>query len=135
MKDPNGLHIGLITPPYTRPMQYGTKHTLGPATLTIQHIYTHNTPSNSRWINSLEFGQKKGMLIMCLSFGEKDCNLDLRGKIVEGDHLIINTTPCKVSIHADMFGQLMLDQIGGNLKCPNVVTVKRSGGAIDAQRS
>ena len=48
------------------------------------------------------------MLITCLSLGEEISNLDLSGKVVEGDHLITNRTPSEVGIHTNMLGQLML---------------------------
>ena len=68
------------------------------------------------------------MLITCLSLKEDVDNLDLRGKIVEGDRLITNRAPSKVGVHTNMFGQFMLGGISDNLKSPSVVTVKRSGG-------
>ena len=66
------------------------------------------------------------MLITCLSLGKEINNLDLSGKVVEGDCLITNRAPSEVSIHTNMLGQLMLGGIGGNLESPSVVTVKRS---------
>ena len=66
------------------------------------------------------------MLITCLSLGEEINNLDLGGKVVEGDRLITNRAPSEVSIHTNMLSQLMLGGIGGNLESPSAVTVKRS---------
>ena len=74
------------------------------------------------------------MLITDLSLGEEICNLDLRWKVVEGDRLITNRAPHKVSIHANVLGQLIFDQIGDNLKSTNDDTVK-SGEAIETPRS
>ena len=68
------------------------------------------------------------MLITSLKLGEEINNLDLSGKVVEGDYLGTDTTPCKTGIHANVLGQLMLDQILNNLKSTGAVTVKRSGG-------
>ena len=55
-------------------------------------------------------------------------NLDLGGKVVEGDHLVTNKAPSEVGVPTNMLGQLMLDRIGNNLKSPSAVTVKKSGG-------
>ena len=66
------------------------------------------------------------MLISSLGLTEEISNLDLSGKIVEGDHLITNRAPSEVSIHTNMLGQLMLGGIGVNLESPSAVTVKRS---------
>ena len=68
------------------------------------------------------------MLITGLSLGEEVNNLDLRGKIMKGDSMIPTRAPGKVSIHADVLGQLMLDRIDDNLKGTSAVIVKRSGG-------
>ena len=48
------------------------------------------------------------MLIASLGLGEEINNLDLSGKVVEGDRLITNKTSGKVGIHANVLGQLML---------------------------
>ena len=66
------------------------------------------------------------MLITCLSLGEEISNLDLDGKVVEGDRLITNRAPGEVGIYTNMLGQLMLGGIGGNLKSVSAVAVKRS---------
>ena len=68
------------------------------------------------------------MLISCLGLGKEINNLDLCGKVVEGDCLVTNRAPSEVRIHTNMLGQLMLGGIDGNLKGSNAVTVKRSGG-------
>ena len=68
------------------------------------------------------------MLISSLSLGEEISNLGFGGKVVEGDRLITNRAPNKVGVHTNMFGQLMLGRISGNLKSPGAVTVKMSGG-------
>ena len=47
---------------------------------------------------------------------------------MEGERLITNRAPSEVGVHTNMFGQLMLGGISGNLKSPSTVTVKRSGG-------
>ena len=66
------------------------------------------------------------MLIPSLGLGEEINNLDLDGKVVEGDRLITNRALSEVGIHANMLGQLMLGWIGGNLESPSDVVVKRS---------
>ena len=68
------------------------------------------------------------MLIASLGFGEEINNLDLGGKIVEGDDLITYGAPSKVCVDANVLGQLMLDRIGGNLESTSAVIVTRSGG-------
>ena len=68
------------------------------------------------------------MLTACLGLGEEINNLDLSRKVVEGDYLGTNTTPCKVGIHTNVLGLLMLDRIRSNLKSTDAVTVKRSAG-------
>ena len=68
------------------------------------------------------------MLLTSLGLGEEINNLDLGGKIVEGDRLITDRAPGEVSIHTNMLRQLMLGGIGGNLKSPSAVTVERSRG-------
>ena len=68
------------------------------------------------------------MLISSLDLGEEINNLDLGGKVMEGDRLVTNRAPSEVGIHTNMLGQLMLGGIGSNLKGSSVVTVKRSGG-------
>ena len=65
-------------------------------------------------------------MIVCLGLGEEISNLDLGGKVVEGDSLVTNRTPSEMSIHTNMLGQLMLDGINCNLKSPSAVIVKRS---------
>ena len=67
------------------------------------------------------------MLIASLGLGEEINNLDLSGKVVEGDSLVTNRTLSEMSIHTNMLGQLMLGGISCNLKSPSVVTVKGSG--------
>ena len=67
------------------------------------------------------------MLIACLGLGEEINNLDLGGKVVEGDSQVTNRTPSEMSIHTNMLGQLMLGGISCNLKSPSAVTVKGSG--------
>ena len=67
------------------------------------------------------------MLIMCLCLGEEINNLDLGGKVVEGDSLVTNRTLSEMSIHTNMLGQLMLGGISCNLKSLSAVTVKGSG--------
>ena len=67
------------------------------------------------------------MLIACLDLGEQINNLDLGGKVVEGDSLVTNGEQSEVGVHINMLDQLMLCGIGCNLKSPNAVTVKRSG--------
>ena len=62
------------------------------------------------------------MLIACLGLGEEISNLDLGGKVVEGDSLVTNRTPSEMNIHTNM-----LDGISCNLKSPSAVIVKRSG--------
>ena len=66
------------------------------------------------------------MLLSSLGLGEEINNLELSGKIVEGDRLITNRAPEKVSIHADVLGQLILDRIGDNLKSTSVVKIGRA---------
>ena len=68
------------------------------------------------------------MLIASLSLGEEINNLDLGGKVVEGDRLITNRAPSELGIHTNVLGQLMLDRISNNLKSPSVVRMKGSGG-------
>ena len=63
------------------------------------------------------------MLITGLSLGEEISNLDLGGKVVEGDCLITNRTPSEVGIHTNMLGE-----IDGNLKRPSVVTMRSGRG-------
>ena len=58
------------------------------------------------------------MLISSLSLGEEISDLNLGGKVIEGDRLIANRTPSEVGIRNNMFGQLMLGGISGNLKTP-----------------
>ena len=65
---------------------------------------------------------------MSLGLGEEISNLDLRGKVVEGDYLSTNTTPGKLGIHAYVLSQLMLDRIRSNLKGTGAVTVKSGRG-------
>ena len=67
------------------------------------------------------------MLIVCLGLSEEISNLDLGGKVVEGDSLVTNRTPSEMSIHTNMLGQLMLGGISCNLKSPSTITVKGSG--------
>ena len=69
------------------------------------------------------------MLITRLCLGEEISHLDLRGKIVKRDNPVTNRAPCEMSINNNVFGQLMLDRIRSNLKCPSAVTVKRRGGS------
>ena len=106
------LHIGLINTSTHSHNQYGTKHTHGP-THTQHHVQVYNIhitpPSNSRRINSLEFGQQKQMLIACLGLGKEVSNLDLSGKVVEGDDLVTYRAPSKVRVDSNVLGQLMLD--------------------------
>jgi len=66
------------------------------------------------------------VLISSLSFGEEISDLDLSGKVVEGDRLVTNSAPSEVGIHTNMLGQLMLGGISCNLKSSSAVTVKRS---------
>ena len=66
------------------------------------------------------------MLISTLGLGEEINNLDLGGKVVEGDRLIANRASSEVGVHTNMFGQFMLGGISDNLKSSSVVTVKRS---------
>ena len=68
------------------------------------------------------------MLLTCLSLGEEISNLDLSGKVMEGDRLITNKAPSEVGIHTNILGQLMLGGIGGNLESPSAVTVKSRRG-------
>ena len=68
------------------------------------------------------------MLIPNLSLGEEINNLDLSGKVVEGDRLVTSRAPSEVGVDTNVLGQLMLDWIGCNLKSPSAVTMKRSGG-------
>ena len=68
------------------------------------------------------------MLIASLGLGEEISNLELGGKVVEGDRLVTNRALSEVGIHTNMLGQLMLGRIGCNLKSPSAVTMKRSGG-------
>ena len=68
------------------------------------------------------------MLITRLCLGEEISHLDLRGKVVKGNGLVTNRTPCEMGIHTNVFGQLMLDRICSNLKSSSAVTVKRNGG-------
>ena len=63
------------------------------------------------------------MMLSSLGLGEEISNLDLGRKVVEGDRLITNKAPGKVSIHADVFGQLMLDRISNKLKSTSGVAV------------
>ena len=129
--DPWDLHINLIDTSTHTYRQCGTKHNIhGPTAYVHMYntIYTLHPPSNSRQINSLEFGQKKQMLLVSLGLGEEISNLDLGGKVVEGDYLITNRAPSEVGIHTNMLGQLILGGISGNLEGPCTVTVKRSGG-------
>ena len=67
------------------------------------------------------------MLITCLGLGEEISNLNLGGKVVEGDSLVTNRAPNEMSIHTNMLGQLMLGGISCNLKSPSAITVKESG--------
>ena len=69
------------------------------------------------------------MLLTSLGFGEEVSNLDLSGKVVEGDRPVTNRAPGEMSIHTNMLRQLMLGGIGSNLKSPSAVTVERSGGS------
>ena len=48
------------------------------------------------------------MLISSLSIDEEISNLDLGGKVVEGDHLVMNRAPGEMGIHTNMLCQLML---------------------------
>ena len=59
------------------------------------------------------------MLIACLCLGKEISNLDLGGKVVEGDSLVMNKTPSEMGIYTNM-----LARISCNLKSPSVVTVK-----------
>ena len=68
------------------------------------------------------------MLLTSLDLGEEVNNLDLGGKVVEGDRPVTNITPGEMSIHTNMLRQLMLSGIGSNLKSPSAITVERSGG-------
>ena len=54
------------------------------------------------------------MLIASLNLSEEINNLDLGGKVVEGDHLVTNRAPSEVGVHTNMLGR-----IGCNLKIPN----------------
>ena len=51
------------------------------------------------------------MLIVRLGLGEEINNLDLGGKVVEGDRLVTNRALSEVGVHTNMFGQLMLSGI------------------------
>ena len=75
------------------------------------------------------------MLIKRLRLSEEVNHLNLCGKIVKGDSPVTNRAPCKVGIHTNVFGQLMLDRIRNNLNSPKAVTVKRSGEVIDTPKS
>ena len=55
------------------------------------------------------------MLISSVSLGEEINNLDLGGKVVEGDSLIMNWAPSEVDVNTNMFGQLIFGGISGNL--------------------
>ena len=68
------------------------------------------------------------MLLTRLGLGEEISNLHLGRKVVEGDRLVMDRAPGEVSIHTNMFCQVMLGGIGDNLKCPSTVTVERSRG-------
>ena len=61
------------------------------------------------------------MLLVSLGLGEEISNLDLGGKVVEGDRLSTNRAPSEVGIHTNMLGE-----IGDNLESPSAVIVKRS---------
>ena len=67
-------------------------------------------------------------MISSLSLGEEINNLDLGGKVVEGDRLVMNRASSEVGVHTNVLGQLMLDRISGNMKSTSIVIVKRSGG-------
>ena len=57
------------------------------------------------------------MLIASLCLGEEISNLDLSGKVVKGDNLIMYRAPSKVRVDANVLGQLILDRIDDNLCC------------------
>ena len=63
-------------------------------------------------------------MIANLGLGEEINNLNLSGKVVEGDGLVTNRVPSKVSIYTNVLGQLMLDRIRNNLKSTSAVIVK-----------
>ena len=44
-----------------------------------------------------------------MGLGEEISNLDLSGKVVEGDRLITNRAPSELGIHTNVLGQLILD--------------------------
>ena len=50
-----------------------------------------------------------------MDLGEEISNLDLSGKVVEGDNPITYRAPSKIRVDANVLGQLMLDRIRGNL--------------------
>ena len=54
-------------------------------------------------------------MISSLGLSEEISNLNLGGKVVEGDDLIIYRAPSKVRVDANVLGQPMLDQVGCNL--------------------
>ena len=68
------------------------------------------------------------MLLTSLGLGEEINNLDLGRKVVEGDRLVTDRAPGEMSIHTNMFRQVILGGIGCNLKSPSTITVERSGG-------
>ena len=61
------------------------------------------------------------MLITRLRLSEEINHLSLCGKVVKRNGPVMNRAPCEVGIHTYVFGQLMLDRIGSNLKCPSAV--------------
>ena len=67
------------------------------------------------------------MLITRLRLGKEISHLDLCGKIVKRNNPVTNRAPCEVSIHTNVFGQLMFDRISSNLKNPSAITVKILG--------
>ena len=75
------------------------------------------------------------MLITRPCLVEEISHLDLCGKIMKGNSPVTNKAPCEMSIHTNVFGQLMLDRICSNLKSPSAVTVKRVGEVIDTLKS
>jgi hypothetical protein len=75
---------------------------------------SNTPPSNSWWINNIEFGQKETMLRSSLGLREEIRQLQLGRNILKSENLFLHSSAHKGGINTYVFGEFMLYWVSCN---------------------